>query len=163
MLRSDGPTAADDAWAVSMLTAGERPLFTAMSPADRRHAIDGARAVETSVPEPLRRDAIEAALVHDVGKRHAHLGVIGRSIATVIGWVVRSDDRRGALAAARGWPGRVGRYLRHDVVGAEEVASAGGSPLAVGWTAHHHHRERFASLPAPPAVSGALAAADHGF
>ena len=139
MLRPAGPTAADDAWAASMLTAAERPLYTGMGAADRRHAVDGARAVEVAVAEPYRRDAVEAALVHDVGKRHARLGVIGRSVATVVGWFVRTDARRAALAGRSGWAGRVGRYLRHDVVGAEEVAAAGGSELAVAWTAGHHH------------------------
>jgi hypothetical protein len=163
MVRSDGPTAVDDVWAVSMLTVGERPLFTGMSGADRRHAIDGARAVERSVAEPFRRDAIEAALVHDVGKRHARLGVIGRSLATVTGWIVRSDARRATLAGAPGWRGRVGKYLRHDAVGAKEVAAAGGSPLAIGWTDGHHHPSDFGALPAPAAVAAALAAADHEF
>ncbi len=163
MLGSAGPTAVDDAWAVSMLTVGERRLFTGMSPADRAHAIDGARAVARSVPAPLRPDAIEAALVHDVGKRHARLGVIGRSIATAIGWTVRSDGRRRALARARGWPGRAGCYLRHDSVGAQEVARAGGSALAVWWTSDHHHSHDHGSLPAPRPVVDALEAADREF
>ena len=162
-LRSDGPSAADDAWAETMLTARERPLFTEMSAADRRHAIDGARAVEHSVPEPFRRDAVEAALVHDVGKRHARLGVIGRSFATVVGWCVRSEPRRVALAERRGLAGRVGKYLRHDVVGAAEVAAVGGSPLAIAWTADHHRTVDFAALPAPGEVVTALDAADHDF
>ncbi len=91
------------------------------------------------------------------------LGVIGRSLATVIGWLVRSDARRAALADRRGPLGRAGRYLRHDVVGAGEVGEAGGSPLAVGWTGGHHHRSDFASLPAPAAVLAALDAADRDF
>ncbi len=163
MLRRGGPSTADDAWALSMLTVGERPLFTGMGPADRRHAIDGARAVGETVPEPFRGDAIEAALVHDVGKRHARLGVVGRSEATMVGWLIRSDARRTALADGRSWPGRVGRYLRHDVVGAREVAAAGGSALAVAWTADHHHARRLAALPASPAVVAALVAADRDF
>lgn len=162
-LRPSAPTGADDTWAASFLTPLEQGLYAAMPAGDRRHAIDGARAVERSVPEPFRRDAVEAALVHDVGKRHAHLGVIGRSMATVIGWVVRSDARRTSLAGGPGWCGRVGRYLCHDVVGAEEVDASEGSRLAVAWTAHHHHRADFASLPATPAVVDALDAADHDF
>ncbi len=146
-----------------MLTAGERPLFAEMSAADRRHSIDGAYAVEQAVHEPFRRDAVEAALVHDVGKRHARLGVIGRSFATVVGWCVRSETRRVALAERPGLAGRVGKYLRHDGVGAAEVAAAGGSPLAVAWTADHHHRSDFATLPAPGEVVTALDAADHDF
>jgi hypothetical protein len=162
-LRSSVPTPADESWAAGFLTPAEWELFAAMPPVDRQHALHGARMVERSVPEPFRHDVIEAALVHDVGKRHAQLGVIGRSVATTIGWVVRSDTRRAWLADARGWPGRVGRYLRHDVVGAAEVAAAGGTRLAVGWTADHHHRDRFADLPAPGVVVEALDAADRDF
>jgi hypothetical protein len=167
-LRSDAPTAADDSWATSMLTVGERRLFAAMGASDRRHAIDGARwveawAVERSVRESIRCDAVEAALVHDVGKRHAHLGVLGRSNATVLGWFVRSDGRRTALAERGGWPGRAGQYLRHDAVGAAEVAAADGSPLAIAWTAVHHDPSQFASLPAPQEVAEALDAADRDF
>jgi len=162
-LRPSPPTPTDDDWAAGFLTPAEQELFSAMPVGDRRHGVDGARAVAASVPEPFRHDAVEAALVHDVGKRHARLGVFGRSVATVIGWLVRSDARRTALAGRAGPFGRVGRYLRHDAVGAEEVAAAGGSPLAVGWTADHHHRCGFSSLPAPAAVVEALDAADHDF
>jgi hypothetical protein len=161
-LRPSAVTPSDDAWAATFLTASEQTLYEAMPPVDRRHAIDGARAVARSVPEPALHDAVEAALVHDVGKRHASLGVFGRSVATAIGWVVRSDTGRASLGASPGLRGRVGCYLRHDVVGAEEVAAAGGSNLAVGWTADHHHPGRFASLSTSPGVVAALDAADDG-
>ena len=161
-LRPSTPTAADDAWAATFLTPSEQALYLAMPPVDRRHAIDGARSVARSVAEPARNDAVEAALVHDVGKRHAHLGVLGRSVATAIGWVVPSETRRASLAGSSGWRGRVGRYLRHDVVGADEVAAAGGSDLAVAWTAYHHRPDRFASLCPAPGVVAALVSADDG-
>jgi hypothetical protein len=102
--------------------------------------------------------------VHDVGKRHAGLGTVGRSAATVTGWFARSDEARAALARRRGWPGRAGRYLRHDVVGAEEVAAAGGTDLAVAWTRHHHARSTdrswWEALPASRELVAALEAAD---
>jgi hypothetical protein len=58
----------------------------------------------------------------------------------------------------------MGRYLRHDAVGAEEVAAGGGSRLAVAWTAGHHHPPAFGpldGLAVPGSVTAALAAADH--
>jgi hypothetical protein len=162
-LRPIPPTRTDDEWVAGFLTPAEQALYAAMPTGDRRHAVDGARATAESVPEPFRTDAVEAALVHDVGKRHARLGVVGRSFATGIGWVVRGDARRTALAGRQGWLGRAGRYLRHDPVGAAEVEAAGGSPLAVAWTAGHHHRDAFSSLPAPAHVVAALDSADHAF
>jgi hypothetical protein len=162
-LRAVPTSPVEDAWAAGHLTPGEQVLYAAMPSVDRRHAVDGARAVLTAVPDPGHDTigaAVEAALVHDVGKRHAHLGTVGRSLATVAGWAVRSDTRRSAWARRSGWRGRVGAYLRHDVVGADEVAAAGGSALAVAWTAGHHDPARVAALDAPTELIRALVAAD---
>jgi hypothetical protein len=158
-LRAVPTSPGEDAWAAAHLTPGERALYAAMPLVDRRHAVDGARLVVTRAGDDAR-DAVEAALVHDVGKRHATLGTFGRSLATVAGWAVRSDTRRSAWARRPGRRGRVGAYLRHDVVGAAEVAAAGGSALAVAWTAGHHDPARVAALDAPTDVIHALVAAD---
>lgn len=162
VVRAAPPDAADDAWAAGFLTPGGAALYAAMPDADRRHAVDGGRLVAGALApdDPDRAGAVEAALVHDVGKRHARLGPVGRSVATVVGWVVRSDGRRAVLARRGGPTGRIGRYLRHDLVGAAEVEAAGGSALATAWTRDHHHPARFAALPARIATVAALDRAD---
>src|SRR5206468_9579516 len=99
--------------ALAHLSAEERALWQRMPLADRRHAVDVARAV----PE----QAVPAALLHDVGKIVSGLGTFARVGATLVGLVRRDVG------------GRVGEYLRHDVLGAELLRAAGSSPLTVAW------------------------------
>ena len=106
-----------------MLSGRELVLWRRMSGADRRHAVGVARAVgETRL--------VPAALLHDVGKVESPLGTFGRALATV-GAAARGGDA---------WTeeGAVGRYLRHDVLGAQLLADAGASPLVVAWAREHH-------------------------
>jgi hypothetical protein len=92
----------DDRWAA---------LFWEQPVMDQRHAIDAARFVLTA--RPGEREIARAALLHDVGKRHARLGVFGRVAAT-------------ALALLRiPAPGRLGVYLDHARLGADDLAGAG--------------------------------------
>ena len=96
---------------------------------------------------PGRTDLARGALLHDIGKRHARLGLAGRSLA-------------GAVRAL-GLPswGRVRRYLEHGEIGASELEAAGAEPLVVGYARHHHD-----PVPPPEVTRGdweVLVAADH--
>ncbi len=108
-------------------------IFCAQNDADQRHAFDGARAISAARPD--RIDLAVAALLHDVGKRHARLGPIGRSMATVAA---------GLRIPVRG---RLGAYNAHDSVGASELAAAGAEAGVVDF-ARHHHRTRPESIAA---------------
>lgn len=94
------------------------------------------------------RAVLAAALLHDVGKVDAGLGVLGRTVATVVG-VVAGHDRAG---------GRIARYLAHDRIGAALLEDAGSDPLTVTWAREHHLRPERWTL--PDRVTAALAAAD---
>ena len=95
---------------------------------------------------------LAAALLHDVGKVEAGLGTVGRAGA---------DPRRLVVGPEPGpaaWPGRAGRYLRHDRRGGDLLPAAGSDPLTVAWAREHHLPPSEWTL--PPEVAGALKAAD---
>ena len=101
-------------------------LYLSQPLADQRHGLDSARFVVAGGGTP---EAVTAALFHDVGKRHARLGVLGRTIATLLsGFGLPS-------------PGRLGVYLEHGELGAVELAELGFGSLVVDF-ARHHHRSR---------------------
>jgi hypothetical protein len=73
-----------------------------------------------------RRDLVRAALLHDVGKRKSNLGVVARSLTSLLaklGIPVRGSWRL---------------YLEHGAEGAEELARLGAEPLVVEFTLRHH-------------------------
>lgn len=123
----------EQAWVASLLHPAEWALFWGQAAADQRHAFACARAVGAALPE--RDDLARAALLHDVGKRHAGLGALRRSLATTLG-VLRLPVR-----------GRLAAYLAHAATGAADLAAAGAEPLVVDF-ARYHHGPRPEGLPA---------------
>jgi hypothetical protein len=91
---------------------------------------------------------VAAALLHDVGKLDADLGVVGRVVAALL-----SACR---LAHA---PGALGRHLRYPATGAAMLAAAGEPAPVVQWAAQHHLPATAWTVPAPWAAR--LAEADH--
>ena len=78
------PPSADEEWAEGWLGDAERTLWRRLSNVDRRHAIEVARRFASLRPEASRAE-MAGAVLHDVGKREAGLGTIGRVVATVVG------------------------------------------------------------------------------
>lgn len=113
--------------AAALLRDSERDLFWSQPAVDQRHGLEAARRV--LVAAPGRRDLARAALLHDIGKRHARLGVLGRSLASGLDLVHIPV------------PQRFGAYLRHGPIGAEELRAVGSESL-VGVFAEHHHGTR---------------------
>ncbi len=79
-------------------------------------------------------DLIEAAALHDVGKRHAGLGVFGRVAASL------------AIRLRLRLPVSFRVYRDHGEIGAEELELVGAAPVTIEF-ARHHHGERPAPIP----------------
>ena len=133
-----GPRRESERWVGDTLIPGELALWRQMSRPDRRHAVAVARRVHAVLGDQAERPVLAAALLHDAGKVASGLGTFGRVAATVVG-LARPDTRLG--------DGRVARYLRHDVLGADMLAAAGSDPLTVAWAREHHLSEDRWSVP----------------
>jgi len=154
------PTPADEAWAATIATPAEYALYARLGNTDRRHLVQGARRVAAELGPDTDVVWVRAALLHDVGKYHADLGVLGRSASTVCAYGFGRVRVQGWSDRA-GLRGRFGRYERHDEVGADELRAAGSPEVVAEWSAVHHRPERFATSPIPDAVLVVLDRADH--
>lgn len=126
-LHARRPRPGDQLFIATLLRGGAARLFAAQQPMDQQHALDVARRVARDAPQ--RHDLMRAALLHDVGKAHSHLGVIGRSVASLL--AIAGIPARGRFAA----------YLDHGRLGAADLAAAGESGITLGFAAHHHDAE----------------------
>ncbi|HMF04496.1 MAG TPA: hypothetical protein VKH17_06745 [Acidimicrobiia bacterium] len=146
-----------------VLDADELALWRSLPNHDRRYTIRVARLVDEELAgTDFAGDDrwLAAALLHDVGKLDAGLGVMGRSIATVMG-AVAGAARVDRWAHASGFRRRVAWYLRHDERGADRIRAAGGRDEAARWAWAHHHRDRWGASDIPAPVAEALEAADN--
>jgi len=149
------PRATDVAWVESVLTPAELAVWRQLPNHDRRYSIRVARRVEHLLSGTRFADEpcwSAVALLHDVGKLDSDLGVFRRAFATVAGAV------RPRLRLS---PGPLGRYLRHDEIGAERLRAAGARDEAARWAGVHHQAERWDATGIPAPVAAALDAADN--
>lgn len=156
------PADDDDAWVRGILSPDEYALWRRMPNHDRRHSIGVARRVERGLaPTDHAGEArwLEVALLHDVGKLDARLGVFGRVGATLAG-AAAGHDMAPIWSTKRGITRRVGLYLRHPELGADHIRLAGGSDVAARWAAAHHDRAAWPGTQIPPSVVAVLHAAD---
>jgi len=139
MLVPVGPTREHQRWALSQLGPGEVELWQQMGRADRRHAAAVARRVEGQLGDRATRPVLAAALLHDVGKVDANLGVYGRVVATLSAKTVGHDPEIiRAWTRTRGFTRKVGLYVLHPKLGGDMLAMAGSDPLTEAWAREHH-------------------------
>ena len=155
---------ADEEWAGGWLSEREASLYRTMQPGDRSHAVGVAKAVSRAVDErpALRADRdwmMAAALLHDVGKGEADLGVPGRVVATLGAWL-GGDDLAHRWSRASGMRHQVGLYMRYPDLGAELLAAAGSDARVVAWAREHHNEE--SDWTVQVATGRVLKAADDG-
>jgi hypothetical protein len=162
-LRPGPPRAEDAAWVAGILDPGELELWRSLPNHDQRYTIRVARLVDDKLAgTEFAGDKrwLAAALLHDTGKLDAGLGVVGRSVATIMG-TVAGGARVDSWAHATGFRQRVAWYLRHDERGAKRIRAVGGGDEAARWAWAHHRRDRWPESGIPTPVAEALDAADN--
>ena len=122
-VRAEPPGPEDQAFVHDHLDGDCAGLFWSQSFPDQRHAVDVARRVSTALPDDS--GAVEAALLHDIGKVQASIGAVSRSIATVL-------DSVGMPMTTR-----MRSYRDHGRRGAVALEEAGCGPLAVAFARYH--------------------------
>ena len=118
-----GPAEQDEV-ARHLRSSSEQTLFWDQPIPDQRHAVAAARVVGEMCSG--RPDLIRAALFHDIGKRHARLGVFGR-VRAAMSWATGPRTSARVLA-----------YLDHGRLGASDLEALGAEPLVVAFALHHH-------------------------
>jgi hypothetical protein len=149
------PGEPDVEWVAGILEPAELALWRSLPNHERRYTIRVAKLVEARLAGTEYAGQprwLAVALLHDVGKLDSGLGLAGRVIATAAGAIAPRLRRS---------PGRIGRYLRHDELGAERIRSVGGRDEAARWALAHHDRSRWAATRLPVPVARALEAADN--
>lgn len=136
-VRPGAPGAADEAWALSFLGAGEQDLWGRMNNPDRRHGIEVARKVAAELGRDDDRPVMAAALLHDVGKIECAYRTPARVVATLV-WAAVPQDRA-AEWIDRGRPfRRLAQYRLHPALGERLLIDAGADSVTSSWAADHH-------------------------
>jgi hypothetical protein len=156
------PAPADVAWVAGVLNERELAVWNRLPRHDRRHSIQVARDVEAALAgTEYAGDPrwIEAALLHDIGKLDAGLGVFGRVAATLAG-AAAGHDMAEPWSHKRGITRRFGLYLRHPELGADRIRICAGRAEAAVWAECHQDPTRYDGCGLPPVVVAALSEAD---
>jgi len=156
------PPAGDTAWVATVLNERELTVWSRQPNHDQRHSIRVAREVVALLAGTEYADDprwAEAALMHDIGKLDAGLGVFGRVAATLAG-TAAGYGMADAWSEKRGVTRRFGLYLRHPELGETRIQMCEGSREASLWASAHHDSDAWAATGIPQPVIDALLAAD---
>lgn len=109
----------------------------AMELQDQRHSLNVFYQLSEAGHDD--RELLQAALLHDVGKARAGLGICHR-VAIVLLRAIRPGLVRGIGSAdRRSWRNPFWVHQHHGQLGAELVARRGGSKKLVELVRHHQH------------------------
>jgi hypothetical protein len=125
----------DDALAEATLSPALHVLYRRMRRSERQHSLRVLRSLMTTGhTDP---DLLVAALLHDVGKTQARFFLPEKVLVVLVRAASPTLYRRWGSASTRGWRRPFAVSVQHPAWGAEMVAAAGASPLAVELIRHH--------------------------
>lgn len=124
-------SSAESATVEKWLSSELADIFFDQQPADQRHGYEAGLSILSQGGD---HDVVVAAVMHDSGKRHARLGIVGRTVASLL-------IKAGAPLTAR-----MRTYRDHGLIAAKDLADLGAPGLAIDF-ALHHQGERPASIP----------------
>lgn len=138
MLRARA-TPTDDRLAAQWLSASELALWRRQSSRDRAHAARVARRLLRANHDDLT--LLKAALLHDVGKSIARVGLHDRVVLVLLqaftsGWLKRLTGPAPTRQSA-GWAATLSVLRHHATIGAELARAAGSSAEVVALIADH--------------------------
>lgn len=105
-------------WVSSFLMHEEMRLWSQQMRIDQLHSIHIAKRFCVLMPGASREE-VAAALLHDVGKIDAHLGVLARVLATIL------PNRVAQIMP------RLGAYVDHEAIGVQKLLAIGSSETTV--------------------------------
>ncbi len=125
----------DDALAERHLAPELAALYRRMRRSERQHSVRVLqRLLDAGQTHP---DLLAAALLHDVGKTRLRFSLPEKVLVVLVKALAPAAYRRWGSGPARGWRRPFAVSIQHPAWGAEMVAAAGGSPLAVELVRRH--------------------------
>lgn len=125
----------DDAQAEATLSPALVALYRQMRRSERQHSLRMLHSlISAGHTDP---DLLVAALLHDVGKTRTHFFLPEKVLVVLVKAIAPPLYRRWGSGPVHGWRRPFAVSVQHPVWGAEMVAAAGGSPLAVELILRH--------------------------
>ena len=153
-------TAAERAEVEGVLGAGLAQLFRRQTAGEQAHSLRVMRTVTNAGGlYAARRELLQAALLHDVGKSAAPLSLVERAVVVLVRRLAPGAARRWGEGEPRGWRRPFVTALRHAEWGADLCAEAGAPPLTVDLIRRHQTPLAQAASPEDEMLA-ALQAAD---
>jgi hypothetical protein len=119
----------DDARAEAYLSPALYALYRKLRRSERQHSLRVLNSlIAAGHSDP---DLLAAALLHDVGKTRTHFLLPEKVLVVLVKAASPALYRRWGSGSARGWRRPFAVSVQHPAWGADMVADAGGSALAV--------------------------------
>ncbi len=137
-LRPRPLTPAEKAEVEGVLGAGLAQLFRRQTLGEQAHCLRVMRTVvNAGGPYAARRELLQAALLHDVGKSVAPLSLADRTLVVLARRLAPGAARRWGQGPPRGWRRPFATAQQHPEWGADLCTAAGAPPLTVDLIRRH--------------------------